>query len=126
MTDASDRVICVAVPGGSEDLVYEASQILINEINSVVGPVASIKTEHRETGAKGEFIVVGTVILAAVSKEIAKKIADVLIDYARRNPKYEVKVENLKITKDYASFDEVKAINDLVEKLCVGKTNESV
>ena len=117
MTDADDRVISVAVPGGSEDLVYDASQILINEINSVAGPVASIKTERRETGAKGEFIVVGTVILAAVSKEIAKKIADVLINYVRRNPKYEVKVDNLKITKDHASLDEVKAINDLVEKL---------
>jgi hypothetical protein len=111
------RSIKLTVPGGSPDLTFEASHQLIDELNSVAGPIASKHAEKGSSGSKGDPVTLGTIILAAISAGVAKQVAGVLISYIKRNPKYVIEIGQIKITKDYATAKDVNAINAIAGEL---------
>jgi hypothetical protein len=117
MHSDGDSVIQVSAPGAPPDLVFNATQQLISEINREAGPVASRAPEKGEPGAKGDPITLGTIVLALISAGITKQIAQVLISYVKRNPRYVVQIGKIKITKDHASTNDVSLINSLVLEL---------
>jgi hypothetical protein len=112
-----NTIIEVNVPGAPSDLVANVTQELIGELNTQVGPVASRISEKVPAGSRGEVISFGQIALALISAGVTKQIAQILIQYIKRNPRYVIQVGAVKITKDYASKDDVAAINSLVREL---------
>jgi len=116
--NTDDRnIVSLTIPNGSPDLVFDASQELIKEVNLVAGPVASRKTEKGGAGSRGDPLTLGAIVLAAISAGVAKQIAQVLVAYINRNPKYVVQVGAVKITKEFASSKDVEAINMIAHEL---------
>jgi len=115
--DTGDTIVKVSAPGAPPDLVFNATQQLISEINRELGPVASRAAEKGEPGDKGDAVTLGTIVLALISAGITKQIAQVLISYVKRNPRYVVQIGKIKITKDHASANDVSLINSLVLEL---------
>jgi hypothetical protein len=111
------HIVSLTVPNGSPDLVFDASQELIKELNLVAGPVASRKAEKGGTGSRGVPLTLGTIILASISAGVAKQIARVIVAYIQRNPKYVIQVGTVKITKEFASSKDVEAINAIAQEL---------
>jgi hypothetical protein len=123
MVADSEPMITLTIPGASPDLVLDASQRLIEELNTIQGRIASRKAQKNDPGSKGgDWVLVGQIVLAAISAGVAKQIAQVLIAYIKRNPKYSVQVGTIKITKDYASASEVEVINSIAEQLSRAKS----
>jgi hypothetical protein len=117
MDTESGHILSLTIPNGSPDLVFDASQELIRELNLVAGPVASRKTDKGAAGSRGDPVTLGTIVLAAISAGVAKQIAQVLVAYIKRNSKYVVQVGTVKITKDYASTKDIDAINLIAQEL---------
>jgi hypothetical protein len=117
MVADSERILTLSIPGGSPDLVFEASQQLIKELNSVQGRVASRKEEKSGAGTKGDPVTLGVIVLALISAGITKQIADVLIEYIKRNPKVVIKVGTVELTADYASTKKMEALNSIAQQL---------
>jgi hypothetical protein len=111
------HIVTLSIPNASADLTFEATQQLITELNLVAGPVASRGTEKPSPGSRGDPVTIGQIVLSFISGGALRQVAQALVAYAKRNPKYIVQVGDLKITKDYASTKEVEAINVLVEQL---------
>jgi hypothetical protein len=117
MVADSERIVTLTIPGGSSDLVFEATQQLIRELNSVQGRVASRKEEKSGAGTKGDPVTLGVIVLALISAGITKQIADVLIEYIKRNPKVVIKVGTVELTADYASAKKLEALNSIAQQL---------
>jgi hypothetical protein len=122
MVGDSERILTLSIPGGSPDLVFEASQQLIKELNSVQGRVASRKQEESGTGTKGDPVTLGVIVLALISAGITKQIADVLAEYIKRNPKVVIKVGTVELTADYASTKKIEALNSIAQQLSHGQS----
>lgn len=117
MDPAINSIIEVSAPGAPSDLVFEVTQRLVAELNREIGPVASRVTEKPTPGAKGDVVSLGQIALALISAGITKQIADILVQYIKRNPRYVIQVGKIKITKEHASKDDVALINSLVQEL---------
>jgi len=114
---AESTVIEVSAPGASSDLVADVTQRLMTELNRELGPVASRVAEKAAPGAKGDPVTLGAIVLALISAGVTKQIAQILVQYIKRNPRYVIQVGKIKITKDHASKDDVALINSLVQEL---------
>jgi hypothetical protein len=117
MDPANDSIIEVSAPGAPSDLVFNVTQQLVTELNRELGPVASRVTEKAAPGAKGDMVSLGQIALALISAGITQQIAQILIQYIKRNPRYVIQVGKIKITKDHASKNDVALINSLVQEL---------
>ncbi len=118
MSSQAQHSIKVTIPGGSPDLTFEASHQLIDELNLVSGTIASRDTEKGSSpGSKGDPVTLGTIILAAITAGVAKQVAGVLVSYIKRNPKYVIEIGQIKLTKDYATENDVNAINAIAAEL---------
>jgi hypothetical protein len=118
-------IIEVSAPGAPSDLVFNVTQQLITELNREIGPVASRVAEKAASGTKGDLVSLGQIALALISAGITKQIAEILVHYIRRNPRYVIQVGKIKITKDHASKDDVTLINALVQELAAKKNKRS-
>ena len=109
----------LSAPGASSDLIFTTTQQLIAELNREAGPVALRPTvpAAAEPGAKGDLVSVGQIAIALISAGITKQIAQILMAFIKRNPRYVLQVGKIKITKDHASANEVEMINSLVKEL---------
>ena len=112
-----DSTIEVSAPGAPADLVAGVTQQLVTELNREIGPVASPLTEKAAPGAKGDVVLLGQIALALISAGVTKQIAQILVQYIKRNPRYVIQVGKIKITKEHASKDDVSLINSLVQEL---------
>lgn len=117
VNDAIGSTIEVSAPGASTDLVANVTQQLVTELNREIGPVASRLTEKAAPGAKGDVVLLGQIALALISTGITQQIAQILVQYIKRNPRYVIQVGKIKITKEHASKDDVSLINSLVQEL---------
>ena len=117
MDPANDSIIEVSAPGAPSDLVFNVTQQLVAELNRELGPVASRVTEKAAPGAKGDIVSLGQIALALISAGITQQIAQILIQYIKRNPRYVIQVGKIKITKEHASGNDVALINSLVQEL---------
>ncbi len=117
MDPANDSIIEVSAPGAPSDLVFNTTQQLVAELNRELGPVASRVTEKAAPGAKGDMVSLGQIALALISAGITQQIAQILIQYIKRNPRYVIQVGKIKITKEHASGNDVALINSLVQEL---------
>jgi hypothetical protein len=117
MDPAGNSIIEVSAPGAPSDLVFNVTQQLVAELNRELGPVASRVTEKAAPGAKGDMVSLGQIALALISAGITQQIAQILIQYIKRNPRYVIQVGKIKITKDHASGNDVALINSLVQEL---------
>jgi hypothetical protein len=113
----SDSIIEVTALGAPPDLIFNTTQQLVAELNREIGPVASRVAEKASPGAKGDVVSIGQIALALISAGITTQIAQVLVQYIKRNPRYEIQVGKIKITKEHASTNEVVLINSLVQEL---------
>jgi hypothetical protein len=111
------HIVKLTIPNGSADLVFEATERLVAELNMVAGPLASRKADKSKPGSKGDPVTLGQIVLAVMSGGVVRQIAQALVAYVKRNPRYVVQVDKIKITKDYASTKEMEAINLLVKQL---------
>jgi hypothetical protein len=112
-----DSTIEVSVPDGSSDLIANVTQQLVTELNTEIGPVASHVSKKGTPGTKGDVVSLGQIALALLSAGITKQIAQILVQYIKRNPRYVIQVGKIKITKEYASKNDVTLINSLVQEL---------
>ena len=117
MGTEANATIQLSAPGAPNDLIFDAAQQLISELNREIGPVASRALEKGEAGAKGDPVTLGQIVLALISAGVVKQIAQVLVSYIKRNPRYVIKVGKVEITKDFASANEISLINSLVQSL---------
>jgi hypothetical protein len=61
--------------------------------------------------AKGPIEVVGQLGLALLSPLVVKYIAQVIVEFVKRNPQYIVKINGIEISRDRVSEKEIEAIN---------------
>jgi hypothetical protein len=122
MVENNERIITLSIPLASPDLVLEKSQELINELNSVQGRVAPRMEGKSGTGTKGDPVTLGAIALALISAGITKQIANVLIEFIKRNPKLIIKVGTVELTADYASTKRLEALNSIVQQLGVARS----
>jgi len=88
----------------------EAQERLVNELNEA-GPVAEVVIEDERAGGKGNLELLGQVGLALLAADALKHIARVIVEFVKRNDRYEIRVGNIKISKDHASERDVERIN---------------
>jgi hypothetical protein len=117
--DPGSSTIELSAPGAPPDLIFNATQQLVSELNREIGPVATRVTEEAPAGAKGDVISLGQIALALISAGITKQIAEILIHFIKRNPRYVIQVGTIKITREHASSSDVALINTLVQELSV-------
>jgi hypothetical protein len=117
MSSHAQVSIELSVPDASADLTFNAAQGLINELNRELGQVAQRKSQDAAGGTRGDLVTVGQIALALISAGITKQIAQVLISYIKRNPRYTIQIGKIKLTKDFVSTKDVAAMNALVEEL---------
>ena len=112
-----DCAIELSIPGAPPDTVANATQQLVTELNREIGPIASRISDKAQPGARGDVALLGQIALALISGGVTGQIARILVQYIKRNPRYVLIVGNTKITKDYASREDIEAINSLVLEL---------
>jgi hypothetical protein len=108
MITDTERIVTLTIPGGSPDLVFDASQRLIEELNTVQGRIALRKEEKGGTGTKGDPVTLGVIVLALISAGITN---------IKRNPKVVIKVGTVELTADYASAKKLDALKSIAEEL---------
>jgi len=108
-----DVILHISAPDVPRAAITEAQERLVRELNED-GPIAELVTRDELTGSKGVVEVLGQVGIALLSAGALKHIAQVLTGFVKRNDRYEIRVGDIKITRDHASEKEIKHINKVL------------
>jgi hypothetical protein len=111
-----DVIVAFSARELSRDLISQAQEHLIDELNER-GPIADMILDDVKHGSKGATELVGQVGLALLSANVLKYIAQVLVEFVKRNDRLVVKVGDIEITKDHASEGDKEAIYKLLSKI---------
>ena len=68
-------------------------------------------------GLGGEIELLGQIGLALLSAGAVKYIAQVIVEFVKRHDRYEVKVGDIKISKDHASSADLEAIHKELNRI---------
>jgi hypothetical protein len=96
-----------------DSVVLRAQEDLIRELNER-GPIADALNQVPLAGAKGLILEFGQIGLALLSAGLVKHIAQIIIEFVKRNDRYEIIVGDIKISKDKASAHEMEKLNELL------------
>jgi hypothetical protein len=110
-------IIKLSAPGVPPDVLFAKTHGLIAELNAAFGPIAKTAEGKAQAGAKGDIVSVGQVLLAAISSGLAGEIAKFLVGYVQRNPRYEIEIHGVRISRDFVSDNDIAKINALALKL---------
>jgi hypothetical protein len=100
------------------DVVFLAQQRLVNELNERA-PIADFVRERRpETKGASELMQVG---LAVLSAGLLKHVAQVIVEFVKRNDRYSIKIGDIEITKDHASAQDVERIAKQLHKIMAAR-----
>src|SRR5258705_11337256 len=101
MDMAADVILIISAPAVPRDVLLEAQNWLALELNER-GPVDEAVVEDLPD-AKGPIEVVGQLGLALLSPLVVKYIAQVIVEFVKRNPQYIVKINGIEISRDRVS-----------------------
>jgi hypothetical protein len=116
MPNRHDLVMHIAAAELPDSVVFRAQEQLISELNER-GPIADALDEGPQAGTKGLALEFGQIGLTLLSAGLVKNIAQIIIEFVKRNPRYEVRVGDIKISKDHASAREMEEVNNLLLKI---------
>ncbi|VIO80843.1 hypothetical protein [Bradyrhizobium ivorense] len=112
-----DITLHLSSSGLSPDLISHTRDQLISELNEG-GPIAAaVATDGPQGNKGGEIELLGQIGLALLSAGTVKYIAQVVVEFVKRHDRYEVKVGDIKISKDHASNEDMEAIHNELNKI---------
>jgi hypothetical protein len=106
-----------------DGVVLRAQQELIRELNER-GPIAEARDRGAQAGTKGVALEFGQISLALLSAGLVKHIAQIIIEFVKRNERYEIIVGDIKLSKDHASADEVEKVNNLLLTIMAARAKD--
>jgi hypothetical protein len=115
-----DVVLHISAPGVPPDVVSRAQQELVNELNERA-PIADVMQVHRQERTKGAVELIGQVGLALLSAGLLNHIAQVIVEFVKRNNRYSIKIDDIEITKDNASAQDMERIGKQLHKIMAAR-----
>ncbi len=73
--------------------------------------------EHGQERTKGAVELIGQVGLALLSADLLKHIAQVIVEFIKRNDRYSIELGDIKITKDNATAQDMERIGKQLHKI---------
>ena len=111
-----DTILQLSAPGVPDAAVADAQERFVSELNEC-GPIAAVVTEDKRPGERGVFELLGQIGVSLISGDAIKHIAEVIVEFVRRNDRYAISVGDIQITNDHASEKDVERINAVLLKL---------
>jgi hypothetical protein len=113
-----DVILHISAPEVPPDVISRAQQQLVNELNERA-PIADFVRERRlDTKGAAELMQVG---LALLSAGLLKHIAKVIVEFVKRDDRYSIKIDDIEITKDHASAQDMERIAKQLHKIMAAR-----
>ncbi len=111
-----DTILQLRAPAVPPAVVADAQERLVSELNER-GPIAVMVSDDKAPGGKGILELLGQIGISLLSPDLIKHVAQVIVEFVKRNDSYEISVGNIKISKEHATENDVERINTVLLKI---------